>query len=157
MENSMGQDIEKQFVIRNYAGGDFPEVENLWFDTGLSDPTRGDTSEIIDESIKLGGKLLVMIKKDSGIIVGTSWMTYDGRRIHLHHFAIKPEFQNMGLGKWLTLESLKFAREKNKQIKLEVHKSNETAVHLYQALGFKYLGDYNVYIIRNPQQLDLHL
>ena len=157
MTDSLPLENREQFIIRDYLGTDFPEVENLWLETGLSDPDRGDTVAVIDESLKLGGKLLVMEKKDLGIIIGSSWMTYDGRRIHLHHFAIKPEFQNIGLGKWLTVESLRFARTRNKQIKLEVHQDNDTAIHLYQSMGFTYLGDYNIYIIRDPQKLDKQL
>jgi len=155
MVKPQGENIRDQFVIRDYVEDDFSQVEKLWFETGLSSPDRGDTADIIDESLKLGGKLLVMTNKSSGTIIGTSWMTYDGRRIHLHHFSIKPAFQNRGLGKWLTNESLKFAKANGKQIKLEVHRTNKNAVHLYKSLGFKYLGDYDVYIIHDPGKLDL--
>ncbi len=151
----MSEVLKDQFAIRDYRDSDFPEVEKLWIETGLGDHKRGDSREVITESIRLGGKLLVMIRKTSGEIVGTSWMTFDGRRIHLHHFGIKPDLQNRGLGQWLTLESLKFAREMKKQIKLEVNRDNQHAIHLYQSLGFEYLGDYDVYIIRDPDQIDL--
>lgn len=150
----MSEDFKNQFAIRDYMEGDYPEVKKLWMNTGLGDPRRGDTEEVIMNSLHQGGKLLVMTRKDSGEIVGTSWMTFDGRRIHLHHCGIKPELQRRGLGKWITTESLKFARETNQQIKLEVHRTNESAIHLYQSLGFQYLGDYDVYIIRDPDQMD---
>jgi len=155
MVKSQSKNIRDQFNIRDYKESDYPEVEKIWIETGLGDRKRGDTGEVILDSIRHGGKFLVMIRKISGEIVGTSWMTFDGRRIHLHHCGIKPELQNRGLGKWLTLESLKFAREKKQQIKLEVHRDNHRAVHLYQSLGFEYLGDYDVYIIRDPDQVDL--
>jgi len=35
------------------------------------------------------------------------------------------------------------------QIKLEVHKNNKIAKTLYQSVSLKYLGDYEVYIIRD--------
>jgi ribosomal-protein-alanine N-acetyltransferase len=155
MKKSRSINIKDQFIIRDYQNSDYPEVEKLWIETSLGDEKRGDTAEVIKESLILGGKLLVMMHKATGIIIGTSWMTYDGRRIHLHHFGIKPEFQNRGLGKWLTIESLKFARVKKKQIKLEVHRENKNAIHLYLTKGFEYLGDYNVYILRDPDQMDL--
>ncbi len=151
----MAENIKNQFAIREYRESDYPEVEKLWLETGLGNSKRGDTGEVIQTSIRQGGKFLVMFRKTSGEIVGTSWMTSDGRRIHFHHCGIKPELQNRGLGKWLTLESLKFAKEKGQQVKLEVHRSNQRAVHLYQTLGFEYLGDYDVYIIRDPDQMDL--
>ena len=155
MKKSRSINIEDQFIIRDYQESDYPEVEKLWIETSLGDEKRDDTPEVIEESLRLGGKLLVMMHKASGKIVGSSWMTYDGRRIHLHHFGIKPELQNRGLGKWLTIESLKFAGVKKKQIKLEVHRENKNAIHLYQTKGFEYLGDYNVYIIRDPDRMDL--
>jgi ribosomal protein S18 acetylase RimI-like enzyme len=151
---SIDKNLREEFIVRDYGEKDFGQVADLWAETGLQDPERADTAETIDECSRLGGKLLILEQENTGIIVGTSWMTYDGRRIHLHHFCIKPAFQNMGLGKWLTHESLHFAKRKAKQIKLEVHKSNAAAIDLYQSMGFKYLGDYDVYIHRNPQEID---
>ncbi len=34
-------------------------------------------------------------------------------------------------------------------VKLEVHRSNKRAIELYKKAGFSYLGDYDVYIIRD--------
>jgi [ribosomal protein S18]-alanine N-acetyltransferase len=78
-------------------------------------------------------------------------MTYDGRRIHLHHFGILPDFQGQGLSNILMAESLKFVRKKGCQVKLEVHESNIKAINLYKKAGFRRLGDYDVYIIRDIQ------
>ncbi len=88
-------------------------------------------------------------------IIGTSWMTFDGRRLHLHHFGIDPVFQRRGLAKELLRESLRFAKEKGYQVKLEVHRSNAVAVELYRKAGFEYLGDYDVYIIRDIQSIEI--
>jgi ribosomal protein S18 acetylase RimI-like enzyme len=52
------------------------------------------------------------------------------------------------LGKALLKTSLDRARVLNLQIKLEVHRDNKAAIGLYQNHGFKYLGDYDGYIIR---------
>jgi ribosomal protein S18 acetylase RimI-like enzyme len=46
-------------------------------------------------------------------------------------------------------ESLKFVKKKGFQVKLEVQKTNTKAINLYKKAGFEYLGDYDVYIIRN--------
>jgi ribosomal protein S18 acetylase RimI-like enzyme len=84
-----------------------------------------------------------------GTLVATSWMTFDGRRIHLHHFGVSPKFQRQGIGRQLAIASIAFAKEKGYQIKLEVHQTNTAAIKLYKGLGFQYLGDYDVYIIRS--------
>ncbi|GAB4280179.1 MAG: hypothetical protein Kow0068_04370 [Marinilabiliales bacterium] len=136
------------YVFRDYKESDFNEVMKLWEDTGMGSPQRGDNNEIIVRTIKSGGKFIIMENKDTGEIIGTSWLTTDQRRIYLHHFGIKPQYQGQGLSHALAEESIKFARTKNMQIKLEVHKTNTKAIKLYEKHGFKYLGDYLVYIIR---------
>ncbi|MDD3860240.1 MAG: N-acetyltransferase, partial [Bacteroidales bacterium] len=82
-------------------------------------------------------------------IVGTSWITNDSRRLYLHHFGILPEYQRKGLANILMDESMKYASQLKLQIKLEVHKNNEIARNLYIKYGFKYLGDYEVFIVRD--------
>lgn len=137
-------------VIRDYRTEDFPQVEELWKQTGIYTFERGDTSEIILQSTEMGGKFLVMEDPETGNLTGTSWMSYDGRRIHLHHFAIHPSLQEKGLGRILAEKSLKYAREKNCPVKLEVHSKNLAAVNLYKSLGFTAFEDYDVYMILNP-------
>lgn len=127
----------------------------VWTATGLSSPERGDDAETIERSITMGGTLLVLSDDNAGdTIIGTSWITFDGRRLHLHHFGITPEYQGKGLSRKLLGESLKFVKEKGHQVKIEVHRTNEIAIRLYKKAGFKYLGDYDVYIIRDIQSLE---
>jgi mycothiol synthase len=145
------QDIN--FTVRDYREDDFEGIANLWELTGMGNPERGDSRQIVNETIRLGGKLLVVEENGSGKISGTSWMTFDGRRIMLHHFAILPEFQGLGLSKILMKESLRFARNKGAQIKLEVHSSNKKATSLYKKFGFSHLEGYNVYIIRDIEKI----
>ena len=86
--------------------------------------------------------------------MGTSWITNDGRRLYLHHFGIKPEFQGQNLSKQLLKVSLNFAKKSRLQIKLEVHKKNKIALNLYKNSGFNYLGDYEVFIIRDYSKIN---
>lgn len=134
--------------IRDFEPSDFDQVMNVWQETLLGGAQRGDTKEIIEQSIAMGGRLLVAVENKNEII-GTSWMTFDGRRIHLHHIGVKPSYQRNGIGSMLTQFSLKHAKETGYQIKLEVHKENITAISIYKKLGFNYLGDYDVYIVRD--------
>lgn len=136
------------YKIRDFKSNDFQDLMSLWQLTGLGSAQRGDNLEIIEQSIQMGGKML-MVEDSHGKIIGTSWMTFDGRRIHLHHFGIHPEYKRRGIGLKLAKESLRFAKLKGYQVKLEVHKDNTAAIELYKKLGFSYLGDYDVYIIRD--------
>lgn len=137
-------------IIRDYRSSDFSQVESLWKETGIYTVERGDTDEIIHRCNAQGGKFLVMEDHTNGIIIGTSWMTYDGRRIHLHHFAISPSFQGRGLGRTLALESLKFSAKLACPLKLEVHQENLPAIRLYKSLGFFTFEDYDVLMILDP-------
>ncbi len=137
----------KTVIIRDYQSSDYDAILKLWGLTGLGGSQRGDNQQIIEQSIGMGGKMLVV--EANGWVVGTSWMTFDGRRIHLHHFGIHPDYQRKGLGMRLVKESLRFVKQKGYQVKLEVHQSNLPAIELYKKVGFIYLGDYDVYIIRD--------
>ncbi len=143
-------------TVRHYSRGDFNGITGLWTATGLSRPERGDDEAAIERSIALGGAMLVMCDgNNGGNIIGTSWMTFDGRRIHLHHFGITPSYQGRGLSQLLLKESLTLVKEKGYQVKLEVHRTNKAAVQLYKKAGFEYLGDYDIYIIRDVQSIEI--
>lgn len=138
----------EKITIRDFTAADYHGLMNVWQLTNLGSVQRGDNLEIIEQSINMGGKMLV-VESSNNEIIGTSWMTFDGRRIHLHHFGIHPKYQRKGIGLQLAKESLKFVKQKGYQVKLEVHKNNIAAIELYKNLGFTYLGDYDVYIIRD--------
>lgn len=139
--------------IRDFELQDFDGLSELWSLTNLGNPQRGDNLDIIMQSISMGGKMLVAANADDKVI-GTSWMTFDGRRIHLHHFGVHPDYQRKGIGKLLVNESLRFVKQKGYQVKLEVHQSNIAAINLYKQFGFTFLGDYDVYIIRDLSSID---
>lgn len=141
--------MNNDFEIRQYREGDYEHIAGFWELTGMGSPERGDSKRVVEDTIRLGGSLLVMEEKISGRIAGTSWMTFDGRRILLHHFGIRPELQGNGLSKFLLEESLKFVKKRGYQVKLEVHNNNIKAINLYKKYGFRHLGEYNVYIIRD--------
>jgi [ribosomal protein S18]-alanine N-acetyltransferase len=145
--------IHNDLIIRDYKAEDYLSVARLWEMTDLGNPLRGDTDETIKRTIESGGRLLIMELISSKQVIGTSWLTNDGRRIMLHHFGILPQYQGKGLSKILMRESLRFVKEKGLQVKLEVHSSNRKAINLYERFGFKPLNDYNVYIIRDISNL----
>ena len=145
--------MQPAFFIRKYADSDYTEMIRLWESLGLGEAHRGDDEKVINSTIELGGHLLLMIAEGSNAIIGTSWLTQDGRRTYLHHFGIHPDYQGYGLAKPLLDESLKLAKSLGMQIKLEVHKDNVKALGLYYKAGFTYLGDYLVFIIRDISKI----
>ncbi|MEA1885770.1 MAG: GNAT family N-acetyltransferase [Bacteroidota bacterium] len=141
----------KGYRIRDYNPDDYEDVSKLWQVTGMGKPERGDDKDTVERCIKTGGRLLILEDQQNKIIAGTSWMTFDGRRLYLHHFGILPEYQGKGLSRHLLEASLEYVKETAYQVKLEVHSSNKVAINLYKKYGFKYLGDYKIFIIRNTE------
>ena len=139
--------------FRDYRQEDFKEVSDLWNELDMGGEERGDTAEIIDQTLSMGGKLIILEDENRKKIVGTSWMTFDGRRIFLHHFGICREEQGKGWGTKLAIESLKFIRNKKCQVKLEVHKNNLVAKKIYEKAGFMTFTDYDIYMIRKPGEI----
>lgn len=139
----------RDLYFDDFVKSDFPEIEILWQKTGIANPLRGDSIETIIRCNQMGGKFLCLKLQSNKKIIGTSWMSFDGRRIYLHHFCIHPDFQGKGYGYYLGLESLKFIKKSGAQVKLEVHKENIKAKRLYEKLGFFAFTDYDIYMIRD--------
>ena len=143
------QMINNRYIIRDYLPTDYAGLTILWQRTGFNTPGRGDNESVIEKTISIGGRLFILEDTENTKVIGSSWLSNDGRRLYLHHFGILHEYQNKGLSKLLLKSSLDYAKETNLQIKLEVHKENTIAKNIYKKAGFKYLGDYEVYIIRD--------
>lgn len=133
-------------VLREYRPEDFPQVEKLWKETGVFRPERGDGPETILSCNEQGGKFLILEDETKQRIIGTSWLSWDGRRIHMQYFAVSPSMQGRGYGRRLARASMDFALSKKAPLKLEVHRNNMPAIQLYKSMGFKIIEGYEVYI-----------
>lgn len=135
-------------LIRDFVPADYDDLKEVWLLDDLGNPQRGDNLDIIMQSIAMGGRLIVA-QTDEGRVVGTCWLTFDGRRLHMHHFGVHPQYQHHGVGHKIMREALHFVKQKGYQVKIEVHRNNAIAIDFYTKYGFIDLGDYNVYIIRD--------
>lgn len=140
--------------FRDYREGDFVELSELWNSIGLGGSERNDSEAFIIQTIAMGGKL-ILLENEHQKIIGSCWMTFDGRRIHMHHFGIARKYQNRGLGTRLARKSLQYIKEKNIQVKLEVHKENVAAKRIYEKMGFIAYTDYDIYMIRKPSNINV--
>lgn len=118
----------------------FDQIMRIWAETGLASPARADDLSTVQGSIAGGGCILIALSEDR--MVGTAWLTHDFRRLYIHHMGVLPEYQNRGIGRMIMAEALGMARELGYQAKLEVHKDNPKAMHLYESMGFKPLQGY---------------
>jgi ribosomal protein S18 acetylase RimI-like enzyme len=135
-------------LLRDFQKKDFAEIESLWQDTGVGSSHRGDDLDCVERTLKRGGRLLVA--EIDGKIVSTCWLSYDGRRLMLHHMAVNSAYQRRGLGRKMLRESMEYARQLNAQLKLEVDKTNPGAIELYSKGGLKVLEQFQIMTLRNP-------
>jgi ribosomal protein S18 acetylase RimI-like enzyme len=125
----------------------FEQIMHIWVETGLASPARADDLSTIQGSIRHGA--CVLIATESSELIGTAWLTHDFRRLYIHHMGVMAAYQNQGIGRTLLSEALLIAKELGYQAKLEVHKDNPAAMHLYESMGFKPLQGYYSMIKRD--------
>ncbi len=134
---------------RDYQTGDWTAIQELWDLTGLGKSLRGDSETVIQRTLAQGGRFLILEEASGGPMLGSVWLTQDGRRFNLHHFGIRPDRQGQGLGRRLLAEALDAVRATGLPVKLEVHRDNVRAVELYRRRGFTAVGDLEVLILRD--------
>ena len=87
-----------------------------------------------------GSCFLVALSENQ--IVGYIGMYTSFDEGEITNVAVDKKVQNQGTGKKLVDESIKWCEKyKINQLILEVRKSNEVAIHLYQSLGFEIIGN----------------
>ncbi len=124
----------------------FEEITRLWLETGITNPARKDDLDSVQHNLDHTGMILLAL--DGSEAVGTVWLCHDYRRLYIHHMAVSPARQNQCIGRLLLARSLEIAAELGYQAKLEVHKDNSAARHLYSSMGFTALDGYTVMIKR---------
>lgn len=138
--------FDASIELRDFRDLDFPSLTTLWEESGVGNPVRGDSLESVRRTLSRGGRLLVLALGER--IVGSAWVSDDGRRLYLHHMAVLPELQGRGLGKRLMEAAVSAARERGMQMKLEVSEANAGAIALYRKYGFETLEGYRTMIRR---------
>jgi ribosomal protein S18 acetylase RimI-like enzyme len=131
----------KKLDERLYAG-----LIELWSQRGITNPQRADSFEAISHSLEHTG--LIIAAEEDGQILGALWVNHDYRRLYIHHMAVRREQENRGIGRALLRDALLIAKETGYQAKLEVHRDNPAARHLYASMGFADLDGYITMIKR---------
>lgn len=79
-------------------------------------------------------------------IIGFIIITLYAGESHILNIAIHPDFRSQGFGQQLLEHALAIAKSKGANIAfLEVRKSNDSAISLYQKLGFVQIGERKAY------------
>jgi GNAT superfamily N-acetyltransferase len=117
----------------------FAELNRRWLvDHGLLEPA--DEPQLADpwrHIIEPGGQIFVALQGDA--VIGTAALLPHGEDVELAKLVVTPSHQGRGLGRRLALRCLEEAAGRGARRMVLVSNSRlQTALRLYEALGFQY-------------------
>lgn len=127
--------------IRLMKMTDYKDVIATWQTAGLTVDQVNDSKQVMGEILKMNPKGSFVAEAD-GKIVGGVWGAFNGRRLWVYHLAVKPEYQNQGVGTKLFKAVEEAAIEIGvPKMSLGVELTNLKVVPFYEKFGFKAEGD----------------
>lgn len=96
----------------------------------------------------------VTVIERQGKVVAYQISANTATQAHLSRLAVLPEFQGIGLGKWLLHDLIRYYQSRRiRVITVNTHSYNQVALGLYQKTGFRPTGEkYPVYLY-NPSKI----
>jgi ribosomal protein S18 acetylase RimI-like enzyme len=130
--------------IRKMAINDYPKIINLWKNTeGVGLSGNDDSKESIEIFLDKNPNTCFIAEINEEII-GTIMGGNDGRRGHIYHLMVKPEYRKNGIAKELLEQTEKgFEKEGIRKIFLTVFKKNEIGNNFWEKSGYKIRNDLN--------------
>jgi ribosomal protein S18 acetylase RimI-like enzyme len=133
------------YKIRKMGIKDYSEIINLWKNTvGVGLSGNDDSKKSIKIFLEKNPNICFVAELNNGEIIGTIMAGNDGRRGHIYHLMVKPEYRKNGIGKNLlekTENGLK--KEGIRKIFLVVYKNNKTGNKFWENNGYKLRKDLN--------------
>jgi ribosomal protein S18 acetylase RimI-like enzyme len=123
-------------IIRAFETGDAVEVVALWTEVFRDDSPHNEPAAMIRRKLGVQPELFLVAVR-SAAIVGTVLGGYDGVRGWVHHLAVVPALQRLGIGRALMCaveEGL--AAFGCPKLNLQVRAGNEAVVAFYERLGY---------------------
>ena len=118
--------------IKNY-----PEIINLWKKTvGVGLSGNDDSKKSIKIFLEKNPNTC-FVAMDKETIIGTIMAGNDGRRGHIYHLMVKPEYRRNGIGKKI-LDKVERNLKKDgiRKIFLVVYKNNKTGNNFWETNGY---------------------
>ncbi len=97
--------------------------------------------------IKASNRVLLVVEKDQKVLAYGLVLLHKGTRLaRLYSIAVSNDARGQGIGKALLLALEQAASEKGRfAMRLEVAKANESAIGLYENMGYRSFGEYHDY------------
>jgi ribosomal-protein-alanine N-acetyltransferase len=128
-------DFDSKFSVRPASEEDLETICSIEF---YSYPTPWTKNAFIEEMNKPFSNVIVMTDDETDSIVSgyiVFWIMFE--ECHILNVTVNREWRGLGYGVKLVRLAIDQALRKNcKKVILEVRKSNEAAIELYQKLGF---------------------
>ncbi|MGN0379884.1 MAG: GNAT family N-acetyltransferase [Butyrivibrio sp.] len=140
--------------IRVMTINDYDRIYNLWINTpGMGLNSTDDSREGIEKYLKRN-PFTSFVAVCDGAIVGAIMAGHDGRRGHIHHIVVLPEYRNRGIGKRLVDCAMSaLDKEGIKKVMLVAFKNNDLGNAFWESVGFTGRDDL-VYRNKNIHELD---
>ncbi|RZM77356.1 ribosomal-protein-alanine N-acetyltransferase [Leptolyngbya iicbica LK] len=120
----------------------------LWNEAAYSREVHSPNSDLLVVETPAQGTRQKMIG------IGCLWAILD--EAHITLLGIEPQYQRLGLGRWLLIHLLRAAGDRGlTHATLEVRQSNQVALALYQSLGFQVAGERRRYYADDENALIL--
>ena len=128
--------------IRLMTIDDYDKVYDLWINTpGMGLNTTDDSREGIEQFL-LRNPFTSFVAEVGGRVVGAILTGHDGRRGHIHHTAVLPEFRHQGIGRELVEAAMSaLEREGISKVFLVAFERNTDGNAFWESLGFTVRDD----------------
>jgi ribosomal protein S18 acetylase RimI-like enzyme len=121
--------------VRTFEERDTDAVIRLWEDCGLTRPWNDPRRDI--ERKRTTQPELFLVGDDSGAVVASAMVGYDGHRGWVYYLAVDPARRGLGHSRALMAEAERLLIERGcPKIMLMVRASNTEVVDLYEHLGY---------------------
>ncbi|MEP7015108.1 MAG: GNAT family N-acetyltransferase [Verrucomicrobiota bacterium] len=123
--------------IREFGIEDYDAALELWKRTDGLEICEGDESESIAQFLAHNSGLS-RVATDAAKIIGVALCGHDGRRGHIYHLAVDPDYRGQGLGKRLVDECLAGLRRSGlKRAIIMVADDNPGGLEFWKCAGWE--------------------
>jgi len=126
-------------MIRKLTINDYPNVVELWRNTGLEIRLNGrDNPNQIEKQLK-SENVILLGKFGGGVLLGVVLVTHDGRKGWMNRLAVNPDYQRKGVAKELIISTEKLLFE---EIGIEIYsaiisKENLKSDNFFESIGYE--------------------
>jgi ribosomal protein S18 acetylase RimI-like enzyme len=133
--------MDSRFVFKEGRELAAEKIVRFWRENGIS-VSATDTPSEIGKAAELHAELFIVAVERSGLIAGTVWGNFDGRRGFVVHLATRRDLRKAGLGQALMDElEARFRARGVWRIHLFVEKRNIEVVDYYLRRGYQVRDD----------------